>query len=123
MLLIDYYLDKSEIHGFGIFASKLIPKGTIVWQFTPGLDREWSQEEFKTLPIKVQEYILHYGWLDPLTLMHRFPFDHDRFINWSNNPNVGGTSDEIFALRDIQKGEELTFPFEEDALSQIKQVK
>ena len=35
-------------------------------------------------------------------------------------PNVGGTSDAIFALKDIQRGEELTFPFEEDVLSQLK---
>ena len=117
MLLIESYLDKSPIHGFGIFSSEFIPKGTMVWEFTPGLDLEWTENEFKNLPEKVKKYILHYGWLDPVTRMHRFPFDHDRFINWSNNPNVGGTSDSIFALRDIQKGEELTFPFEEDALS------
>lgn len=123
MLLIDSYLDKSPIHGLGVFASKLIPKGTKVWEFTPGLDKEWTQKEFKQLPEKAQQYILHYGWLDPLTKMHRFPFDHDRFINWSDNPNVGGTSDEIFALKDIQKGEEITFPFEEDELSQLKNIK
>jgi len=119
MLLIDHYLDKSEIHGLGVFASKLIPKGTKIWEFTPGLDREWTSEEFKKLPKQAQRYILHYGWIDPITNMHRFPFDNDRFINWDNDPNVGGTSDEIFALRDIQQGEELTFPFEEDALSQL----
>jgi len=117
MLLIKSYLEKSSIHGFGMFASEFIPKGTKVWEFTPGLDREWTPEQFSELPQKAQEYILHYGWLDPVTNMHRFPFDHDRFINWSEHPNVGGTSDEIFALRDIKEGEELTFPFEEDALS------
>jgi len=117
MLLVKSYLEKSSIHGFGIFASEFIPKGTKVWEFTPGLDREWTPEQFSELPQKAQEYILHYGWLDPVTNLHRFPFDHDRFINWSENANVGGTSDEIFALRDIERGEELTFPFEEDALS------
>ena len=117
MLLVKSYLEKSSIHGFGIFASEFIPKGTKVWEFTPGLDREWTPEQFSQLPQKAQEYILHYGWLDPITNMHRFPFDHDRFINWSKHANVGGTSDEIFALRDIERGEELTFPFEEDALS------
>lgn len=120
MLLINAYIEKSSIHGFGLFASELIPKGTKVWEFTPGLDREWNLEEFRQLPEKARSYIMHYGWLDPLTNMHRFPFDNDRFINWSSTPNVGGTSDEIFALKDIQKNEELTFPFEEDALSQLK---
>ena len=123
MLLVNHYLEKSSIHGLGVFASELIPKGTKVWEFTPGLDREWTPEEFNQLSEQAQQYILHYGWLDPITNMHRFPFDNDRFINWSNNPNVGGTSNEIFALRDIQKGEELTFPFEEDALSQLQHKK
>jgi SET domain-containing protein len=117
MLLVETYLEKSSIHGFGLFASKSIPKGTKVWEFTPGLDREWSIEEFNLLPEKAKNYILHYGWLDPILNKYRFPFDHDRFINWSKNPNVSGTSDEIFAIVDIQKDEELTFPFEEDALS------
>ena len=117
MLLIDYYLEKSPIHGFGIFASKFIPKGTKVWEFTPGLDRKWTKEEFFELPERVQKYILHYGWLDSKTQTYRFPFDHDRFINCSNNPNVSGSGEEIFTLRDILEGEEITFPFDEDELS------
>jgi SET domain-containing protein len=117
MLLIDYYLEKSPIHGFGIFTSKFIPEGTKVWEFTPGLDRKWTKKEFFELPEKAKKYILHYGWLDPETHTYRFPFDHDRFINCSNNPNVSGSGEEIFALRDILEGEEITFPFDEDELS------
>ena len=69
------------------------------------------------LPSKAQEYILHYGWLDPETKTYKFPFDHDRFINCSESPNVSGSGKEIFSIRDILPGEEITFPFDEDDLS------
>jgi len=38
MLLIKTYLDKSPIHGIGVFAGEFIKKGTQVWEFNPLID-------------------------------------------------------------------------------------
>ena len=120
MLLVETYIHKSSIHGLGLFTSQLILKGTKVWEFTPNLDKEYTHEQFLDLPKRAQEYIFHYGWIDPEINMYRLSFDNDRFMNWNENPNLAGTVNELFALRDIQKDEELTYPFIEDKSSTKK---
>ena len=119
MMLIKTYIDKSQIHGMGVFAEEFISKGTKIWQLTSGLDLEWIHSEFICLPLSIQNYILHWGYKDPDTQMYRLSFDNDRFMNWSKEPNIVGTSLETFAIRDILAGEELTYPFEEDLFGSV----
>ena len=38
MLLVKTYLDKSLIHGVGVFADEFIKKGTLMWEFNPLID-------------------------------------------------------------------------------------
>ena len=38
MLLVPVRVDRSSIHGMGIFALQPIKKNTRVWQFTPGFE-------------------------------------------------------------------------------------
>ena len=38
MLLVRTYLDRSALHGIGVFAAELISATTVVWRFTPGFD-------------------------------------------------------------------------------------
>lgn len=40
MLLIPATPRPSTIHGIGLFADAPIPKGTVIWRFSPGLDLE-----------------------------------------------------------------------------------
>ena len=49
MLLVKTYLDKSSIHGLGVFASQVIRKGTKVWRFVDGFDRVYSPTQFAKL--------------------------------------------------------------------------
>ena len=116
MVLVKTYINKSPIHGLGVFAAEFIPAGTKIWEITPGLDLEWHNSQFVSLPEPAQQYILHWGYKDPETQMYRLSFDNDRFMNWSLTPNVVGTSNETFAAKDINKDEELTYPFSEDLL-------
>ena len=37
MLLVRTYLDKSSIHGLGVFADQVIRKGTRIWTFVEGI--------------------------------------------------------------------------------------
>ncbi len=119
MILVKTYIDKSDIHGVGVFAAEFISKGTKIWEINRQLDLEWAIEEFIELPREAQLYIQHWGYRDPETLMYRLSFDNDRFMNWSSDPNVIGNSKETFAARDIDKYQELTYPFSEDLFSQF----
>lgn len=40
MLLVRVRVDRSPIHGLGVFAAEPIARGTDVWRFTPGFDLE-----------------------------------------------------------------------------------
>ena len=116
MVLVKTHIGKSKIHGLGVFASEFIPKGTKIWELTPGIDLEWNLSSFMSLPNQVQLYIRHWGYQDPTTFNYRLSFDNDRFMNWSLTPNVVGSSIETFATKDIKQGEELTYPYTEDLL-------
>ena len=80
MIVVPTYLNKSEIHGFGVFAKEFIPRGKKVWEFNPTFDIRFTEEEFESLPSATREEIE----------IHLY------------QPEPGG------ATRDIQPGEELT---------------
>ena len=42
MLLVKTYLDKSRIHGLGVFAAQPICKGAKIWRFVYGFDRFYT---------------------------------------------------------------------------------
>ena len=45
MLLVKTYLDRSPIHGLGVFAAEFIRKGTRVWRFVESFDRVYSDRK------------------------------------------------------------------------------
>lgn len=107
MLLVKTYVEKSLIHGIGLFASELIPKGTLLWKYEENFDRVISNENKLSLPKLTQDFIEFFyyykedfGW----TILA----DNSRFINHSDKPNTD--SQEFFitvANKDIQIGEEI----------------
>jgi hypothetical protein len=92
--------------GLGVVATRLIPKGTIVW-VRDELDRTISFDEFKALPATLKTILDHYVYLDEDGFV--LCWDHARLLNHSCDPNTlsGGYDFEI-AVRDIQPGEEMT---------------
>ncbi|HWL47120.1 MAG TPA: SET domain-containing protein-lysine N-methyltransferase, partial [Sphingomonadaceae bacterium] len=60
MLLVKTYLDRSPIHGLGVFAAEPIPKGTKIWRYVEGFDRSWSPRQFARLPKEAQEFVAYY---------------------------------------------------------------
>jgi SET domain-containing protein len=106
MLLVRTYLDKSTIHGLGVFADQVIRKGTRIWTFVDGFDRAWSPKQFAKLPKPAREYIQRHGYrVDGEILL---TVDHDHHINHSSNANTCWRSGFMVAKRDIYKGEEIT---------------
>jgi hypothetical protein len=106
MLLVKTYLAKSAIHGLGVFAGELIPKGAKIWRFVEGFDRCYSPKAFARLPKAARDYIKHHGYrVDGEVLL---TVDHDHHMNHSDDPNTYWRGGYVRARRTIRKGEEIT---------------
>jgi uncharacterized protein len=118
MLLIRTRLDRSSIHGFGVFAVESVPKGTEVWRFSPGFDLEREVAVVEAQPAHVRGYFSKYGYIDRRLKRYILCIDDARHLNHSDTPNLRcdyaldryGVD---IAARDIAAGEELTVDYQE----------
>lgn len=114
MLLVKTKIKESSIHGIGLFADEFIPKGTIVWKFTPGFDLTFTREQILAFPEILQIYFSKYSWKSSLNNHYCFSSDNGKYFNHSDTPNTisehrDGEPEEVnIALKDIRPGEELT---------------
>lgn len=119
MLLIKTTVKPSTIAGLGLFADEDIKQGEIIWRYDPQTCMVFTQQQLSTLVNSAQyiesiKYYLTYGWYVSQLGGVVVCLDNGRFVNHSSAPNLGQItpSDESwrfsFALRDIEKGEELT---------------
>jgi len=93
--------------GFGVFATRPIPKGTITWIFDP-LDQIVCPSKASRLAAPLQRqldiYSYHNGRGDRILC-----WDHARFVNHSCEPtSLAPGFDLEIAVRDIQSGEQIT---------------
>jgi len=93
--------------GRGVFATRLIPKGTLTWVHDK-FDRVYTETEVRQLEPVYQEILERYCFRNRLGHWV-FCWDNTRFINHSFNSNCVATpyGCEI-AVRDIQPGEQIT---------------
>lgn len=97
----------SEEIGVGVFATKLIPKGTIVW-IKDDLDIIFDEDFIDSLDDNRKDFIYKYAYEDN-DGEYVLCWDHARFVNHSFNPNCVDTAyDFELAVRDIHPGEQLT---------------
>ncbi|HEY2248233.1 MAG TPA: SET domain-containing protein [Bradyrhizobium sp.] len=111
MLLVKTYVDRSPIHGLGVFAAESIRKGTKIWRFVEGFDRAYSPKEFARLPKAARDFLKDYGYRVDGEIL--FTVDHDHYINHSDKPNTYLKSGYAIAARNIRKGEEITNDYRE----------
>ncbi len=110
MLRVKTRLQKSKIHGIGLFANQLIRKGTVTYQYTPWFDISYSKKELIKMFKPARKQVLWYAYFDKKIKKYVLCSDDQRFINHSKNPNkinIKSTPDKDIAIRDIKKGEEL----------------
>lgn len=109
MIVVPTYLEQSRIHGFGVFAGDLIPKGSKVWEFNPVFDISFSEEEFDRLPDSVKKEIeVHLYQPEPNGRLY-YESTMGKYMNHSREPNVDFSEVGVgWATRDIQASEELT---------------
>jgi hypothetical protein len=93
--------------GYGIFATKVIPKGTITW-VKDGLDRAFKPEEVALLEEPHLSNLYKYTYIDK-NGDYFFCWDLTRYVNHSFSPNsMLTTYDFEVAIVDIQIGDEIT---------------
>jgi hypothetical protein len=118
MLLIPVTVGPSPIHNLGVMAAAPIAKGTVVWQFDPGVDHRHPAAWLANQPPHVKRHVETYGVLSLDRGVYNIPGDQTLFINHSGTPNL--KPDEsiqvngegvVVALRDIAAGEELTIDY------------
>jgi len=93
--------------GFGVVATRLIPKGTITWVLDD-LDQEFTPKQFSKLNPRMQHMLDFYTYRNNKGNFV-LCWDHARFVNHSFKSSCLSTSyDFEFAIRDILPGEQLT---------------
>ena len=118
MLLVKTYLDKSNIHGIGLFAGQDIPRGTRIWEYNPLVDHVYTKQEWEELKCSLPS-----GFIDSMYVYKQggkycLNLDNDRFTNHQDEDyNIGNSedldNDFTYALMDIKEGEELTCNYNE----------
>jgi SET domain-containing protein len=119
MLLVETKAHKSPLQGMGCFAGEFIPKGAVIWKFSSTVDGAYTQKEVEQLsePKRSEILSLYHAYISTQTNRYIDPGDNAKYINHSTNANVGTRfekeieEDINFALRDIQKGEEITIDY------------
>ncbi len=112
MLLVKTKIEKSGIHGIGLFADQFIPKGTVTWEYNSEFDTSFTEEQVQKLPEIAKDRFLHYAYIDKDLSKYILCWDDLRFINHSTNPNIDSTPRKDVANKDIQPGEELLCNYE-----------
>lgn len=93
--------------GYGVVATKKIPRGTITWALDK-FDMVFTPEEAESFQPVYQDIINKYSYRDH-NGNHVLCWDFGRFVNHSFNANCMSTAYNIeIAIRDIEAGEELT---------------
>ncbi|NCB37444.1 MAG: SET domain-containing protein-lysine N-methyltransferase [Erysipelotrichia bacterium] len=93
--------------GYGVVATRFIPKGTITWAFDK-LDREFTQNQVDLLAPMFKEIMDKYCFRNSKG-NHILCWDNGRYVNHSFHSNCMTTPyDYEIAIRDIKEGEELT---------------
>jgi hypothetical protein len=117
MLLVPTYLAPSSIHGFGVFATANIPRGTIMWRFQEGLDLALDDAFIAGLPEEARNVLLTYCYRSSF-LGNRLVlnFDNARYINHSDTANTENATELAIARVDIAAGAEITCDYNEVCL-------
>ena len=108
MLLIDHFIEKSDIHGLGVFAAEAVKEGEKIWEFNTAIDIVIEFEILKTLPPHAARRIEMRAEYYPEEKIFILGADGDSYMNHSDNPNLKNFGREGYASRDMEIGDEIT---------------
>ena|ERR1022692_3512102 len=87
MLKVKTTLKVSPINGIGLFADQTITPGTIIWEYDPKHDREYTQEQFDSVTGLDKNFLEKYCFR--FDGKYYLCVDNSRFFNHSQVPNCG----------------------------------
>jgi hypothetical protein len=97
----------NETMGWGVFATRPIPKGTITW-VRDDFDQTFAPDEVKRMETAYQKILEEYSFVDARGMIV-LCWDHSRYFNHSCAANcLSAGYDFELAVRNIRAGEELT---------------
>jgi SET domain-containing protein len=108
MLRVPTFLAPSPIAGVGLFAATDLAAGTIIWEYTEGVDWRLSPEELTGFPEPYRSRLRHYVYEED-TGWFVLCGDNAKFMNHADTPNCDDP-DGAFTVtnRLVRAGEELT---------------
>lgn len=115
------YIDKSEIHGFGLFANQDIDVGTVLGMLD-GQEMTWDKYDELESSIKLGKYqnyiFMEWNALSATTLLVRAFRTKYSYINHSKNPNVQVMHKplRIEVIKKIKIGEEILIDYTKEPL-------
>ncbi|OYT36705.1 SET domain-containing protein-lysine N-methyltransferase [Candidatus Pacearchaeota archaeon ex4484_71] len=111
----------SKIHGRGVYAKKHIKKGEKIIEYVGRIITKKQSEEIAERQIQKSKRKKKRGAVYIFELNKRYDIDGDtpwnkaKYINHSCSPNAETVDEDghiwIIAIRDIQKGEEITYNY------------
>lgn len=108
MLHIPTYVAPSRIAGMGLFSATDLEAGTIIWEYTHGVDWKISPEELERFPEPYVSWLRHYLYRDDSGI-YVLCGDNAKFMNHDDDPNCDDSGD-VYTVtrRAVEAGEELT---------------
>ena len=95
--------------GYGVFATRRIPRGTISWVHD-ALDQTFTPDEVARLVPLLRNAVEHFAYLE-LTGAYVLCWDHARYNNHACRPAIRTVGDFDIVVRDIEAGDELTIEY------------
>lgn len=109
MFIVPTYVDKSPIHGLGVFAGCEIAAQSVVWRYHATLDQTIPEESIVQADAACLAFLEMYAYRSmDLGGCMVLPGDHARFLNHSTTPNTVETRFASTSQQLIKKGEEIT---------------
>jgi len=108
MLRVPTFVAPSPISGVGLFAATDLPAGTVIWEYTEGVDWRISAEEFALFPEPYRSRLRHYVYEEDDGAFVLCG-DNAKFMNHAEAPNCDDPEGAYTVTnRHVRAGEELT---------------
>jgi len=120
MLCVPTFVAPSRIAGVGLFAATDLAAGTVIWEFTEGVDWRIPPEDFEGFPEPYRSKLRHYVYQEESGLLVLCG-DNAKFMNHQDDPNCDDPEgDYTITRRGVRAGEELTCDYRSfDLLSRL----
>ena len=113
MLKVKTIVRPSKIAGYGLFLAEFAPKGRVVWEYQPGVDKIFEDSEIASLGDAMLKRLMFHAYLNNSTRKVVYCGDGASYMNHSDRPTLlvvdnGKPEGACIAARDLRPGEELT---------------